>query len=152
MPPAIVPTLRKGNLSMSTARKNKTQQVGYLRFLVNYNDAGIAAGLKKQTLPAGAIILRSTVYIATAFNAATTNVLTVGSAAGAFADVISGAAENEAATGQTLNILPTGAMLGPLAADTPIYAQFTQTGAAATAGKAYIVIEYVVDNDLNIGQ
>jgi hypothetical protein len=63
---------------MATARRNSSQQKGYLRFKVNYNDAGIATGNKKQTLPAGAIITRTDVLVTTAFNAATTNVLSVG--------------------------------------------------------------------------
>ncbi|UGA46661.1 hypothetical protein HU230_0011715 [Bradyrhizobium quebecense] len=132
----------------TTARRNAAQMVHYLRFAVNFNDVGIAAGVRKQTLPAGALIIGTDIHVGTAFNAATTNVLTVGSAAGANADIISGAAANEGATGLTQNIPPTGAMLGPIAADTPVFVQYTQTGAAATAGQATIVIKYIPNNDL----
>ncbi|WP_050384577.1 hypothetical protein [Bradyrhizobium pachyrhizi] len=132
----------------TTARKNALQLVHYLRIAVNFNDAGIAAGVGKQVLPAGAVIIGTDVNIVTAFNAATTNVLTVGSAAGANADIVAGADVTESATGLTQNIKPTGAMLVPLAADTQVFAQFTQTGAAATAGKAIVIIKYVPDNDL----
>ena len=137
---------------MSTARRNTSQQVGYLRFKVSFNDAGIAAGAGKQTLPKGALIIGTDVFEITPFNAATTNVLTVGSQAGAFADIVSAAAINEGAAGLTQNVPPSGAMLGPLAADTQVFAQYTQTGAAATAGAAYVVIKYIPDNDLNAGQ
>ncbi|MHC2462121.1 hypothetical protein [Bradyrhizobium embrapense] len=136
------------NTKGTTARKNSAQMVHYLRFAVNFNDAGIAAGVGKQTLPAGAVIIGTDVNIVTAFNAGTTNVLTVGSAAGANADVVAGADVAENATGLTQNIKPTGAMLVPLAADTQVFAQFTQTGGAATAGKAIVVVKYVPDNDL----
>ena len=61
----------------STARKNTSQQVGYLRFAINFNDNGIAAGVNKQWLPAGAIITDTSVYVGPAFNAGTTNVITV---------------------------------------------------------------------------
>lgn len=147
---------------MSTARQNDIQLVHYLRFKVNFNDPSVAAPntqlpdgtfpLAKQTLPLGALIVGTDAIVTQAFNAGTTNVLTVGSLAGANADVISAAAEAEGAVGLTQNIPPTGAMLGPLAADTPIFAQYTQTGTPATTGAAYVVIKYVVDNDLNIGQ
>ncbi|MGJ4954623.1 hypothetical protein ACQR1H_03190 [Bradyrhizobium sp. HKCCYLRH2015] len=137
---------------MSTARKNALQLVHYLRFKVNFNDAGIATGLKKQTLPKGSLITGTDVFVTQAFNAATTNVVTVGSAAGSNADIVAGADVNEAATGLTQNVKPSGAMLGPLVADTDVYAQFTQTGSAATAGAAYVVIKYIPDNDLNAGQ
>ncbi|WP_051346511.1 hypothetical protein [Bradyrhizobium sp. th.b2] len=132
----------------TTARKNAAQMVHYLRFAVNFNDAGIAAGVRKQTLPAGALIIGTDIHVGTAFNAATTNVLTVGSAAGSNADIISGAAANEGATGLTQNIAPSGAMLGPIAADTPVFVQYTQTGTAATAGQATVVIKYIPNNDL----
>lgn len=137
---------------MSLGRKNSSQQVGYLRFKVNYNDAGIAAGAGKQWLPKGAIIVGTDMLVTTAFNAGTTNVLTVGSAAGSNADIVSAAAENEAATGLTQNIAPSGNMLAPLTADTQVFAQYTQTGTAATAGAAYVIIKYICDNDLNAGQ
>ena len=62
----------------STARKNALQLVHYLRFTVNFNDTGIATGVGKQWLPAGAMIIGTDVNISTAFNAGTTNALTVG--------------------------------------------------------------------------
>jgi hypothetical protein len=36
----------------------------------------------------------------------------------------------------------------PLAADSQVFAMYAQTGTAATAGVAYVIIEYVCDNDL----
>jgi hypothetical protein len=132
----------------STARKNALQLVHYLRFKVNFNDAGIASGVGKQWLPAGAILIGADVLIAAPFNAATTNVLTVGTEAGTFANIVGATAVNEAATGLTQNIPPSGAALGPLATDAQVFAMFTQTGAAATTGSAYVVIKYIPDNDL----
>ena len=66
------------NTAGSTARVFQEQEVHYVRFDVTYSDAGIATGVSKQTLPAGAIIIGTDVLVATAFNAQTTNVLTVG--------------------------------------------------------------------------
>ncbi|MCA6114249.1 hypothetical protein J6524_04805 [Bradyrhizobium sp. WSM 1738] len=135
------------NTKGTSARQYREQQVHYLRFLVNYNDAGIAAGVKKQTLPKGAIIVGTDVHNATAFNAGTTNVLTVGGGTN-FNEIVAAGDVDETATGLTQNIKPTSTFLGPLAADTDVYVKYTQTGTAATAGKATVIVKYVVDNDL----
>lgn len=131
----------------TSARKNAAQMVHYLRFAVNYNDAGIASGVGKQTLPAGALIVGTDVYIGTAFNAGTTNVLTVGTS-GVFTEIVAAADVAEGSTGLTQNIKPTGVMLGAIASDTQVFASFTQTGTAATAGAAIVVIKYIPNNDL----
>ncbi len=131
----------------STARRNSSQQVGYLRFTVNYNDTNIAAGNGKQWLPAGAVITDTTVYIGTAFNAGTTNALTVG-VAGVANNIVASGSVAPGTVGQTLNILPTGAALGPLAADSQVTVTYTQTGTAATAGQAIVMIKSIPNNDL----
>lgn len=105
-----------------------------------------ATGLAAGTFPIGAfekntIILRSGVTILTAFNAETTNVLEVGSAADPDA-VITG---TNAAAGTLGTKAGTGAGIGqPLAADTIFYAKFTQTGTAATTGRAIAWVEAFV--------
>ncbi len=132
----------------STARQNNAQQVHYLRFAVNFNDAGIASGAPKQWLPKGALITGSDVYVGTAFNAATTNVLTVGTNAASFNNIVAGADVDETAIALTKGIKPTGTALGPLAADSQVFASYTQTGTAATAGSAVVVIQYIPNNDL----
>jgi hypothetical protein len=131
----------------STARKNTSQQVGYLRFAINFNDNGIAAGVNKQWLPAGAIITDTSVYDGAAFNAGTTNVITVGLGPSANTIVAAGGV-TPGATGLTNGIVPTGNALGPLAADLQVNVTYTQTGAAATAGAAIVMIKYIPNNDL----
>ncbi|WP_426418206.1 hypothetical protein [Bradyrhizobium genosp. A] len=133
---------------MSLGRKNSTQQVGYLRFKVNYNDAGIATGNAKQWLPAGAIMLRSNIITTTAFNAATTNTISLGFVGGTGTELVNAQSVTAAADVQVLAPVSSD----PLAAPKQIQAIYAQTGAAATAGAAYVVIEFVADNDLNIGQ
>jgi hypothetical protein len=132
----------------TTARRSSVQMVHYLRMAINYNDTGISSGVGKQYLPAGAIILGTDVHIATAFNAGTTNVLTVGTNTTTDNNIVAAGDVDETATGLTQNIKPTGTALGPLSADAQVFAKFAQTGTAATAGKAYVIIKYVVDNDL----
>jgi hypothetical protein len=131
----------------STARKNTTQQVGYLRFTVNFGDTGISAGVNKQWLPAGAIITDTSVMIATAFNAGTTNVLSVGLGASNNTIVAAGAVA-PGTVGLTNAIVPSGNALGPLVADSQVNVTYTQTGAAATAGQAIVIIKYIPNNDL----
>ena len=130
----------------STARRNTEQQVGYLRIKVNFNDAGIAAGVKKQWLPQGAVIVGTDVVVSTAFNAVTTNTISVGTVGDTATNIVN--AQTVAAAGITANLAPSAAALGPLAADKQVVVTYTQTGGAATAGVATVVIKYVCDNDL----
>lgn len=121
------------------ARQYHTQQVHYLRKRVNYNDSGIATGVVFGTLPAGAMIVDQDVRCVTAFNAATTNALNVGTTAGGtqlFTDAATAGARQ-----------PTIANLS-FATDTDLYVQYAQSGTAATAGVADIVITFVPNNDL----
>jgi hypothetical protein len=89
-------------------------------------------------LPAGAMIVTQNVRVSTAFNAGTTNALNVGTTAGGtqlFTDAATAGAR-----------LPTIASL-TFAADSDLFVQYAQTGTAATAGQADIVIGYVPNND-----
>lgn len=121
------------------ARQLHTQQVHYLRKRVNFNDSGISAGVVMGTLPAGAMIVSQNVRASTAFNAGTTNALNVGTSAGGtqlFTDAATAGARQPTITNLSF------------AADTDVYVQFAQTGTAATAGQADIVIGYAPNNDL----
>jgi hypothetical protein len=135
-------------MAQATARATQYQMVHTLRFDVNWNDTGISSGVRKQTLPAGAIVTSTSVLITTAFNAGTTNVLTVGGNTTTYNDIVAANDVDETATGLTNGIKPTGSSLGKLAADRDVYAKYTQTGTAATAGAATVIIHYIVNNDL----
>lgn len=121
------------------ARQLHTQQIHYFRKRVNFNDAGIGAGVVFATVPAGSMIVLQSVRVSTAFNAATTNALNVGTTAGGtqlFTDAATAGARQ-----------PTIANLS-FAADADLFVQYAQTGTAATAGVADIVIGFVPNNDL----
>lgn len=121
------------------ARQLHTQQIHYIRKRVNWNDSAIGTGVVFGTLPAGAMIVSQNVRVNTAFNAGTTNALNVGTAAGGtqlFTDAATAGARQ-----------PTIANLS-FASDTDLYVQFAQTGTAASAGQADIVIGYCPNNDL----
>lgn len=113
---------------------------------VNYNTPGIGTTdtVKVGALPAGAVILEATVQVKTAFNAASTNVLTVGTSSGSDADIISAGDVDEGQTGSYTSAI--GADL-TFSSDTAVYAKYTQSGTAATAGQAVVVIIYVAVNN-----
>ena len=121
-----------------------------LRFTVNFNDAGVSAGVPKQTLPAGAIITGTDVFVQTPFNAGTTNVLTAGINAAAFNNLVAAADVDETTAALTQNVKPTGTALGPLSTDVQVFALYTQTGTAASAGRAHVIVKYVPNNDPNL--
>jgi hypothetical protein len=98
---------------------------------------GVTTGVEIGTLPAGAFVLRTAVYIPTAFNGASVT-MNVGSAAtpAAFAAT---AGVLPAATGYKPNLVGTG-MGDTLLADTPVVV--TIGGTLGTTGEAQIVVEY----------
>lgn len=130
------------------ARQTQFQQQHYFRKLVNFNDTGIGTGVYVGTLPAGAQIVSTNVNIITGFNAGTTNVLTWGMNGPTTNNNMCAAGDvDETATGLTLGIKPTGTALVPLAADSDLYAMFTQTGTVATTGQAVLICHYIPNND-----
>ena len=116
----------------------------YLNFTTNYNDTGIAAGVKLLRVNASTkkpVLLRVRAEVVTAFNAATTNVLTIGTDA-ASANQILGAAD---ITEGTPGFYPSTGNIGylRLIADTDVYVKYTQTGTAATTGVANLYLEFM---------
>lgn len=122
----------------SKARQFHTQQVHFLRTLINYNDADALTRVI-GIIPAGSNLLRCNTCVSTAQNAGTTNTLSVGTTSGG-TDIISAAAAGSA-TANVLVQAPSGKSL--VAADTTYYATLTQSGTAATAGVVEVTIEYV---------
>jgi hypothetical protein len=122
------------------ARIYSSNTMHCIRATCRYDASGIATGVEIGTIPAGSFVTGVWVHVTTAFNAATTNVLVVGTAAdddgfAAAAGTLSGA------TGVKANL--TGAQSGDtLTADTPVVMKYTQTGTAATAGVASILVNF----------
>lgn len=94
------------------------------------------------SLPAGAVILDSWVEVLTAFNAGTSNLITLG-----FGAIASGTADdlvatvNEAVPGVYPQTIP-GAPFAALAAATDVYLYYTPGGTAPTTGRARGFIHY----------
>jgi hypothetical protein len=126
----------------TNARQDPRQVVNTLKKTVNYNDAGIATGLAfDNPLPQNAFILRVLVEIVVAFNAVTTNVLTVGTVGTAYNNMVNAGDVNEAVVGIYDVTRALGRSL-TAAGDVTPYAMYTQTGTAATTGQAIIAIAF----------
>lgn len=95
------------------------------------------------SLPAGAVILSAWVEVITAFNAGTTNVLTVGFGAIAAATADDYVATVTEATPGVYGQATPGLPFAALAAAQDVYAYCSSTGTAATTGKARAFIEFV---------
>lgn len=121
------------------------QLVHYLRKTVTFADSGISTGISfANELPAGSSIMFALVKIKTAFNAATTNVLTVGQNSTSYNDIVNSTDIDETVTGAAMILR--GCTLALASAALP-YVKYTQSGTAATAGVAEVTIAYTVNND-----
>lgn len=133
-----------GNYWTNAVRHPEDTGVGHIRRTVELGQSGLGDGIDIGTLEAGAIPLRAYAIIETVFNAGTTNVLVLGTAADDDGLVTSA----NAAAGVLGIKAGTGALMGvPLAVDTTYKAKFTETGTAATTGKATLVVEFVNRRD-----
>lgn len=105
---------------------------------INFNTSGIASGVnwfKIEASTAKPVLVEFFVEVVTAFNAASTNVLTAGrSTDSGFDDIITAAMVTEATPGfypaSNANVLVR------FTSDTLIKVSYTQTGTAATTGQA----------------
>jgi hypothetical protein len=127
-------------------RQYRTQQTHYLRKTIRFDSAPSGTQIPIGTLPQGALVTSTIVAVSEAFNAATSNALIVGTAADDDALVdVNGV--NEGAIGSTRVAPATLAGLIAPGTDTTVFAKYSQTGTAATAGRATILVEFAVDND-----
>ncbi|MCS3725502.1 hypothetical protein [Bradyrhizobium betae] len=133
------------------ARQTPDQQMSYYRITVNFNDQGISAGQQFGALPAGAYIYAIDAYVTTAFNAATTNVVTVGTTKASANEIVaSGISGNPLATGvlHLTSAAGLGMAVTNVASPIPLFVKYAQTGTAATTGQIVIVIAFVANNDM----
>ncbi len=106
---------------------------------IAYNTSGIATKASTGiTLPKGAIVTRVACNVTQAFNAATTNVLTFGYSSDT--DALMGSSD---ITEGTIGTYVKERMDAALTGNSVVYAQYTQTGTAATAGKADVYVTYI---------
>ncbi len=133
-----------GDFYTNAVRHPEDMGVGHIRRTIDLalatNPAYATNGVPICGLEEGAVPLHCHVTVQTAFNAATTNTLDVGTIddADGFATA---AGTLVGATGFKGNL--TGALTGiPLAASRVVYAKFGQSGTAATTGKAIVILSF----------
>lgn len=133
-----------GNFTVAP-RSPHTQQLPYFRRSVAFNtvEIGTDGKIPLGTLPAGAIVTGALIKVTAAFNAATTNVLTVGTATDDDA-VITATDVDETSIATTVTFAAVGYSVD---VDTPLFVKYTQTGTAATTGAATIILFFVPNND-----
>jgi hypothetical protein len=126
------------NTAATNARLYHTDQVHYLAKDFTYADDGSVLSL--GYLPAGAVILKpmSGVAVHVAFNAGTTNVLDIGTAAN---DDLYG---TDLALGSIAFVPLDEAVTMTVAADTEVTFTVDLTGTAATTGSATALVAYVL--------
>lgn len=126
------------NTAATNARLYHTDQVHYLAKDFTYADDGSVLSL--GYLPAGAVIIKpmSGVAVHVAFNAGSTNVLDIGTAAN---DDLYG---TDLALGSIAFVPLDEAVSMTVAADTLVTATVDLTGTAATTGSGTVIIAYVL--------
>jgi hypothetical protein len=123
-------------------RQDPRQVANTLVKRIQFNTAGIADGVAfDNSLPVGARILAVIVEIITAFNAASTNVLTVGTNSTSFNDLVAAGDVDEATVQATQVLRGIGGSILRSAEKVPKI-KYTQTGDAATTGDAEVTIVY----------
>jgi hypothetical protein len=92
-------------------------------------------------LPIDAQLLCALVKVTAAYNAASTNVLTIGTNSSSYNNIAAAGDIDEATTGA--DVVWTGVELDLSAAEALPYVKYTQSGDAATAGRSIITLLYI---------
>lgn len=124
------------------ARDYHTFQSSFLYDKIKWNTSGIGGGsYVVGKIPAGALIKDTIVRTNVAFNAATTNVFTMGTTASG-TDIITSDQVDEATVG---SIVESDTSYGlSTTNDVTVYAKYTQSGTAASAGELEVWVEFLM--------
>lgn len=122
-------------------------RVGCISFTFDINTPDIANGVWFGSIPVGAKVLRTSVFVETVFNAGTTNVVTVGTTKASANELAGNADVDETAVGMNSGAVANQGNVNTGAATdgnggVGLYAKFAQTGTAATAGNATAFVEF----------
>ncbi len=141
------------------------QQVCYERVTVNFNDPRLSSGVWFATIPKNAYILSIDADTTTAWNAATTNLLTIGATAASANEIVADCSTATACLSNHTTTIATGVVHLTTAAglalaitgsstyqtvingDVPLFVKYVQTGTAATTGSTTFVITYSKNDD-----
>jgi len=148
---AVATALNQDQTRTFPVRVFSTQQVHYYRLSINFNDPNISTAQKFGAIGQNAFIENVECEVVTAFNAGTTNNLTLGTTTNANEIVaaadLPGGGTSSISTGVTRVTRGFGRSL-TASGDTTLFAKYTQTGTAATTGQAICVVTYLPANDL----
>lgn len=126
----------------TNARQDPRQVLNTLKKIFNYNDPGIATGIPFDNyLPQNAFIENVLTEIVNAFNAGTTNVVTVGTVGTAYNNIVADADVTDGTPAVYPSTIGRGRSL-TASGDVLPYVKYTQTGTAATTGQGICVIFY----------
>lgn len=126
-------------------RVDPRQVSNTLKRVLNWNDSDASKAAFFSSLPAGAFVIGVQVEIVTAFAAASTNPITVGTNGTTYNNMMASTDISATSTGVYFIASSPTAKLGRAFAatgDTPVFATYLPTGTAGTTGQAVIVIEY----------
>lgn len=130
----------------TTARDLKMPVSHVISYDLAYNTTGASSGVKIGTLPANAVIHAWRVIIETAFNAGTTNPITIGTTATG-AEVAASASITSATPGVYTGSAAAASGWKKQTADTALYVAYIPTGTAATTGVARVHITYANEDN-----
>lgn len=105
---------------------------------IKYNTTGASTGVELCKLPHDCVVTRATAVVKTAFDAGTTNVLTVGTTTTNADELLGSGDITEGTAGTYIK-----QHFKEAAEKTKIIAKYTQTGTDATAGEAEIYLHVV---------
>lgn len=124
----------------TTARKIQQYVRNVISLTVNYNTAGLAAGVEMPArIPAGAIIDKTTVLTDTAFNGTTSVTLSVGFTATG-TDLIN-ATDVRTAAARVDTVAPVAK--ARCAADTQLFVSAAFGGTTGSAGTSTVIVSYL---------
>ena len=132
----------------SSARDVKMPVTQTLAFQLAYNTTGASSGVQIGTIPANAVILRWVARVTTAFNAGTTNPITVGITATG-AEIAASASITSGTAGNYTGAPAASGGWAKMSADQAVYCSYIPTGTAASAGAAVIIVEYMTTDNAN---
>lgn len=128
------------------ARQYEQQLLHFMRRQIAFNTPLIGTDDRVQvgTLPAGAVVYDTIVKVSTAFNAGTNNLINVGIVGDD--DGLLDETDIDA-TSAEFQSSRRGCDL-TFTEDTPVYVTYDQSGTAADAGVAEVIVAFIPDNDL----
>ena len=135
-----------------------TESVCSMRATVNFSDGLIGSGVWAFTIPQNAAVIAIDADVTTAFNAGTTNTLSIGATPTGTdflaATSVSSAGIQHLTSAVGLGLTATGntALQTQLNGAVPVYFRYQQSGTAATAGAVTVVITYAQITPIEVAQ